>query len=144
MNHLIIYCILISYQLSVISYQLSVIKMSFRSQDVSVVLELIGWYGPVQVPDEIIKEISKFLFYDTRSIDYRTHNSVGVNKQVVIKHMLSFINHSFFFSKAYCCGKCGNFHERDASYHDISQNATCHCNWWNEIEVDLGSDYDFE
>ena len=122
------------------------------SIDRAVMLEALGWSRGGKknnhLPDDIVKVIRDFTFFDVRTKAYRVHlfkENVKADKLYALDHMMFQINNGLrrFQTGEYgveynpiniesnCCTVCGEFSLKDP----IPENIRCSCMFLTEEEI---------
>lgn len=109
-----------------------------RSIDKVVMLEALGWSRGGKenkyLPDDIIKIIRDFAFFDSRTEAYREHlikEDIKMNKQRVLFHMMSTMNIQPKYGSDYCvaCGECVQI------WDILPEKIRCSCQFFSEEEI---------
>ena len=72
------------------------------AQDKAYMLYRLGWSRggrEKHLPDEIIREISKYVFYDTRSIEYHRYMQYITKREFFRKKVIGFMAFYFDFAR---------------------------------------------
>ena len=123
------------------------------SVDRAVMLEALGWSRGGEenkhLPDDIVKIIHQFTFFDVRTEAYRVHlfkENVKADKLYALDHMMFQINdglrrcgtgkygveYNAINIGSNCCTVCGNF---VALWDPIPENIRCSCRFLTEEEI---------
>ena len=125
----------------------------YSSQDKSVMLGLLGWSRggkEKHLPLDIVREIGKFIFFDSRTEEYKEHSEKIMMRERMKHHvvypLIKDINqnlrvhtygvHGVQYSPimiySECCMRCGEFMNNDT----VCERTTCKCVWYTNDEIE--------
>ena len=125
----------------------------YSSQDKAVMLGLLGWSRggkEKHLPLDMIREIGKFLFFDSRTEEYEDHMELKntrlslqydvlepmmkmLNKHLVVhQYGVYKVQYSPIIVSSNCCSSCGEFMDKDIA----CDRTKCKCVWYSEEDLE--------